>query len=245
VTVVAVIGAGVMGSGIAQSLAVAGSTVHCQDLASEQLAQAAEAVRSGRYGVERSVALAKLSQDDADAALGRLTFTDSLEYAVDGVDLVVEAIPEKLGLKLRLFQELDRLAPARAVLASNSSGHPISALAEVTGRPELVIGWHWASPPVAMRFAEIVVHERTSESTIELVRELAAACGKNPVVVRENPRVWGYVANRIMAAVSREAALVVQEGLATPDEVDRLLMDAYRWPVGPFGLNAGATSGWT
>jgi 3-hydroxybutyryl-CoA dehydrogenase len=241
----AVVGAGVMGSGIAQTLAVAGAEVRCQDVAAGQLEKAAEAVRTGRYGLERSVELGKASQADADAALGRLTFTTSLEEAVAGADLVLEAIPEKLPLKLRLFLELDGLAPADAVLATNSSGFPVSAMAAVTDRPERVIGWHWASPPVAMKLAEIVTHPGTSDETVELVRALAEACGKHPVVVKENPMVWGYVANRVFAAAAREANQIVQEGLATREQVDRLVTDAYRWPAGVFGIAAGASEGWT
>jgi 3-hydroxybutyryl-CoA dehydrogenase len=244
-TIAAVVGAGVMGSGMAQALAVAGVEVRCQDLATDQLEKAATAVRTGRYGVERAVELGKATADEASAALARLSFTTDLAEAVDGADLVLEAIPEKLPLKLQLFLELDRLAPDDAVLATNSSGYPVSAMAAVTGRPDRVIGWHWASPPVAMKLAEIVTHPGTSDETVELVVGLAAACGKHPVVVKENPMVWGYVANRVFSAAVREASQIVAEGLATREQVDRLVTDAYRWPAGVFGIATGAAEGWT
>jgi 3-hydroxybutyryl-CoA dehydrogenase len=244
-TIAAVVGAGVMGSGMAQALAVAGIEVRCQDLVTDQIEKAAAAVRTGRYGVERAVELGKSTADEAAAALARLSFTTDLAEAVDGADLVLEAIPEKLPLKLQLFLELDRLAPDDAVLATNSSGYPVSAMAAVTGRPDRVIGWHWASPPVAMKLAEIVTHPGTSDETVELVVGLAAACGKHPVVVKENPMVWGYVANRVFSAAVREASQIVAEGLATREQVDRLVTDAYRWPAGVFGIATGAAEGWT
>ena len=121
-------------------------------------------------------------------------------------------MPERLDLKIRVFRELDRLAKPTAILASNTSGFPIAALAAATERPERVIGWHWASPPPVMKLAEIVATEQTSQSTIETVVEVARACGKNPVVVKDTAMAWGFVANRVYFAMLREAQRVVDEG---------------------------------
>jgi len=107
-----------------------------------------------------------------------------------------------------------------------------------------VIGWHWASPAFVMKFAEIVVTPETAAATREAVVEAASRCGKHPVVVQDNPMAWGFVANRIYFAMVREATRVVQEGVASQEEVNQLLVDCYRWPVGPFAILKGAGSGW-
>jgi len=241
---IGVIGAGVMGSGIAQVLAQAGNEVRCCDVAEEALEKARANVTSGRYGFEKAVSRGKLERAEADAALARLHFTTDMTATVGDAELVVECVPERLDLKIKIFRELDRLAPAACVLASNSSGFPLAALAAATDRPERVIVWHWASPPVVMKFAEIVVSEATDEKTIETVRACAIGCGKNPVVVKDHPMAWGYVANRVYAAMLTEASRVVAEGVASHEEVNQLMVDCFGWPVGPFAMVKGASSGW-
>jgi 3-hydroxyacyl-CoA dehydrogenase len=232
-----------MGAGIAQVLAVAGHEVRCYDLDAAALERAREAVDSGRFGVRSAVARGKLTDDEATAALARLHFTVDRDDALM-TDLIIEAIPEELDLKLRFWHEVDQLAPQAAIFASNSSGFPIAAIAAVTQRPERVIGWHWASPAPVMKLAEIVRGPDTSDATVETVVRLAANAGKNPVVVRDTTRAWGYVANRIFSAMAREARNVVGEGIATPEQVDQLMIDCFRWPSGPFGMGQGARSGW-
>jgi 3-hydroxybutyryl-CoA dehydrogenase len=240
---IGVIGGGVMGSGIAQVLAVAGHRVWCYDVDDAALERARENVDTGRYGVRSAVERGKLSTADADAALERLTFTIDRDEALQ-TDVVIEAIPERLDLKLRFWHEVDQLAPANALFASNSSGFPIAALAAVTQRPEKMIGWHWASPAPVMRLAEIVRGPDTSDDTVAVIVRLATNAGKNPVVVNDTTRAWGYVANRIYAAMAQEALRVVNEGIATREQVDQLMVDCYRWPTGPFGMTAGARAGW-
>lgn len=241
---IAVIGAGVMGSGIAQVLAQAGNDVHCTDIDDEVIEKARKGVTQGRYGFERAVERGKLDRAEADAALARLDFSTDFEGAVRNAELIIECVPEKLDLKIRVFRDLDRLAPEGAILASNSSGFPLAALAASTDRPKHVIVWHWASPPVVMKFAEIVVSEDTDPQVIERVREVAAGCGKNPVVVKDHPMAWGYVANRVYAAMLTEAGRVVAEGIASHEDVNRLMVDCFGWPVGPFAMVKGAQSGW-
>jgi len=240
---VGVIGAGVMGSGIAQTTATAGIETRCYDPDPAALERATEAVRTGRYGVERGVERGKLSDDEALAALARLHFTDDFDEAADA-DLVIECVPEQLDLKIATFRKLDATAPKGAILASNTSGFSIAAIAAATDRPGQVVGWHWASPPVIMRFAEVVRAPSTDEATVSRVCETATACGKNPIVVNDNPRVWGFVANRVYGAMLQEASQVVAEGMATRDEVNQLMVDAFNWPVGPYGMVQGATKGW-
>ena len=240
---IAVVGAGVMGAGIAQVLAIAGYPVVCHDISDDVLQAARQVVDTGRFGVRSAVERGKLSGEDAEAALGRIDFTADAA-AVHDAAVVIEAIPERLDLKIGLFRDLDRNCAPDTILASNSSGFPIAALAAATDRPDRVVGWHWASPAPVMRFAEIVRGPATSQETVDLVVDLAARAGKNPVVVRDSPMAWGYVANRIYAAMTREANRVVDEGVATREEIDQLMVDCFRWPAGPFGMVRGATSGW-
>jgi len=240
---VGVIGAGVMGSGIAQCLATAGFETRCYDIDAAALERGRINVTTGRYGLERGVERGKLDRESADAALARLAFTDDLEQAA-AADLVVECVPERLDLKIRTFRDLDRLAPDRAVLASNTSGFSIAALAAATDRPGSVVGWHWASPAVVMRFAEIVRTEETLDSAVETVCEAAERCGKNPIVVRDQAMAWGFVANRVYAAMLREAQRVVDDGVADRAAINQLMVDCFNWPVGPFAMVQGATEGW-
>jgi 3-hydroxyacyl-CoA dehydrogenase len=240
---IGVVGAGVMGSGIAQVTATAGYPTVCYDVDGDALARAREHVTTGRYGLERGVEREKLSRQEADAALARLTFSSSFDDA-SMTDLVIEAVPERLGLKVSVFRQLDQAAPPETILASNTSGYPIVALAAATDRPERVIGWHWASPAPVMRFAEIVRTAGTAPATVETVCGVARACGKAPVVVRDADTAWGFVANRVYAAMLVEARRVVAEGVASAEDVDQLMVDCFGWPVGPFGMLQGATSGW-
>ena len=241
---IGVLGAGVMGGGIAQVCALAGDEVVCYDIAPAALDDARAHVTTGHFGLDGAVARAKVTRDAADSALARITFTSSFETAA-ATDLVIEAVPERLELKIRVFRDLDRIAPPETILASNTSGLPIAALAASTDRPDRVIGWHWASPAPVMKLAEIIVTPETSAGTIATVTETATRCGKHPIVVKDNPMQWGFVANRVYFAMVREAQRVVDEGIASRADVDQLLMDCFRWPSGPFGMVAGAGSGWS
>jgi 3-hydroxybutyryl-CoA dehydrogenase len=241
---VAVIGAGVMGAAIGQTLATAGVEVRLMDRSSQQLSEAKRVVVDGRFGWRRAVERKKLTSQQASDAQARMSFTTEMERALEGASMVIEAIPEDLAKKLQLFRQLGRWTQPEAILASNTSGFPIVALAEVAERPERTVGWHWASPAQIRPFAEIIRTSGTESAAIESVKELAKRCGKNPIVITENPQAWGFVANRILMAAIHEARQIANEGLATPEEIDRLVCDAYAWPVGPFGVLSGASEGW-
>jgi 3-hydroxyacyl-CoA dehydrogenase len=240
---IGVIGAGVMGGGIAQSTAAAGYTTVCTDIAADALDVARRDSEEGRFGLAGSVERGKLTADEADQARARITWTGEFEAAAT-CDLVIECVPERLDVKLGVFRDLDAAAPEAAILASNTSGFPIVAMAGATSRPDRVIGWHWASPAFVMKFAEIVVAPGTSDETRAAVCEVATRCGKNPIVVKDNPMAWGFVANRIYGAMLREAARVAEEGVADQAEINQLMVDCFRWPVGPFAMVKGAGSGW-
>ena len=240
----AVIGAGVMGSGIAQTLALAGVTTVCSDVSAAQLEAARAGVTTGRYGYERAVERGRLTRADADAALGRLSFSEDGDAAVRDADLVVEAIPEKLELKIELFSHLDGVAPPHAVLATNTSGLPVIEMAKATSRPHKVIGWHWSSPAPVMKMAEIVVTLATDADTRDSVCGLAERCGKVVVVVKDNPDTWGHVGNRIYAAIGREARKILEEGMTDAEGIDTIMTTGWNWPAGPFGMSRGAREGW-
>lgn len=243
-TRVGVLGAGVMGAGIAQVAATAGYETVCYDVDAGALNRAREITTTGRYGFERGVERGKLTREEAERASERLSFTSDFDEAA-ATDVVIEAIPERLDLKVRVFRDLDRAAAPETILASNTSGFPITALAAATDRPDRVVGWHWASPAPVMRLAEIVRTRDTSDATVDAITRVATACGKNPVVVRDAPNAWGFVANRVYFAMIAEAQRVVAAGIATEEQVDRLMMDCFNWPAGPFGMVKGAGSGWS
>jgi 3-hydroxybutyryl-CoA dehydrogenase len=241
---IAVMGAGVMGAGIAQVMAIAGHEVVGYDTSGEVLAQARGGIATGRFGIRGAVERGKLTEEQAEAALARVTFTGDVGAVADA-DVVIEAVPERLDLKIEVFRDLDRRCSPATILASNSSGFPIQALAAATDRADRVIGWHWASPAPVMKLAEIVRGPRTSDETVAVIERLAAAAGKNPVVVKDTATSWGYVANRVYGAMIREAQRVVEEGIADRAEIDQLMTDCFRWPAGPFGMVRGAGSGWS
>ena len=240
---IGVIGSGVMGSGIAQVMAVAGHAVVAFDLDPDVVDAAPELVASGRFGIQGAVARGKLTQAEGEEALARIDFTTDRDAAA-AVDVIIEAIPERLDLKIQLFRDLDKECPDHTILASNSSGYPVQALAVATDRADRVIGWHWASPPPVMRLAEIVRAPQTSDETTDTICRLAAAAGKNPVVIKDSAMNWGYVTNRVYGAMIREANAVVAEGIATREDIDQLMVDCFRWPSGPYGMVSGATTGW-
>jgi 3-hydroxybutyryl-CoA dehydrogenase len=238
-----VVGAGIMGSGIAQSLATAGLDVICVDVSAEALDRARQTILDGRFGLRRAFQRGRLTEPVQSVA-SRIEFAADLGHALGGADLVIEAVPEDIGLKVRLFRQLDTLAPADCLLVSNTSGFPIAALAAASDRPGQVLGWHWASPPPVMRLAEIVTHDLADTGAIERLTELAKACGKRPVLVRDQPRAWGFVANRVYFAMIAEARRVVQEGVVTEAELDQLMVDCFNWPVGPLAMVDSAHAGW-
>ncbi len=240
---IGVIGAGVMGGGIAQCCAAAGFDTVCTDVAQSALEAAHKDALEGRFGLAGAALRGKLSAADADAARARIRWTPRFEEAA-ACDLVIECVPERLDTKLQLFRQLDAAAGPGAILASNTSGFPIAAMAGATTRPERVIGWHWASPAYVMKFAEIVVTAATAPAVTRTLEDVARRCGKNPVVVKDQPMSWGFVANRVYGAMLREAARVVEEGVATHEQVNQLMVDCFRWPVGPFAMLKGAGSGW-
>jgi 3-hydroxyacyl-CoA dehydrogenase len=242
---VGVIGGGVMGSGIAQALAVGGCTVTVRDLNEQLIEKAKSTIVDGRYGLKRGVERGKTTQEAADAALGRLSFTTSPDD-LKGVDLIVEAVPEDMDLKKKVFAELDGIATPDTIFASNTSGLAISEINKAVSeeRRSRFIGMHWFSPAPVMKLVELVYAADTAEETIQALESLCQRVGKASVRVKDAPGRYGFIANRIYFAAVREAQKVLEEGIATPEDINKAMVFGFNWPVGPLAMVEGATKGW-
>jgi len=225
----AVIGAGQMGNGIAHVFALSGHAVTMIDVSREALAK-------GRATIEKNLArqVQKGGVDAAarDAALARITESESLE-AVRDCDLVVEAASENAELKFRLFADLDRLAPAGAILASNTSSISITEIAARTRRPAQVIGMHFMNPVPVMQLVEIIRGLATSDATTAATVELARRLGKTPVEVNDFP---GFVSNRVLMPMINEAVYCLMEGVGTAEAIDTVMKLGMNHPMGPLAL---------
>jgi 3-hydroxyacyl-CoA dehydrogenase len=243
IKLIGVMGGGVMGGGIAQSCAVGGFTVRVRDLTDELNEKTRTTIIEGRFGLRGSVERQKLTQQQVDDALGRLSFTTHVGELRDA-DLIIEAVPEELELKKKVFAELDSLVKPEAVFASNTSGFAISDLSQAVARKERFIGMHWFSPAFIMRLVELVCAPETGEETIRLLEEVGSKLGKETIRVKDAPGAYGFVANRIYFAAVAEARKVMEEGIASVDDINKAMRFGYNWPAGPLEMVAGARKGW-
>lgn len=226
-----VVGAGTMGAQIAMVAALAGYATSATDLTDAAL-ERAEAQLRGR--LERDVAKGRRTREDVDAAFARLSFTTDLDSAASDADLVIEAAVEKLEIKRELFARLDELTPPHAILTTNSSAIMSSQLADATQRPDRVANMHFFNPALVMRCVEVVRSPATSDATVEAVVGLARRLGKEPVVLAKE--IPGFVANRILGAVRDEAIFLLEQGVASVEDIDTACRTALGYPMGPFEL---------
>lgn len=226
---VGVVGAGTMGSGIAHVFARAGIPVFLCDVSAGQLERAQASIRTN---LAREVKKQKLTEQAAEAALSRIRWTTDRSLLRE-VGLAVEAATERFELKRQIFEELDGLLPAEAILASNTSSISITRLAGVTRRPAQVIGMHFFNPVPVMALVEIIRGLQTSQATFDTVKQLALALGKTPVEVNDAP---GFVSNRVLMPLINEAAYAVMEGVATAEAVDQVFQLGMAHPMGPLTL---------
>jgi 3-hydroxybutyryl-CoA dehydrogenase len=223
----AVIGAGLMGSGIAQVSAQAGWDVVLRDVTGEALTRGTDGIKAS---FDKFVSKGKLDAADAAAALARITTTTDLDAAADA-DVVVEAVFEKIEVKQELFGRLDVLVKDETILASNTSAIPITKIAAATGRPERVVGTHFFSPVPMMALCELVRGHRTSDETLAAAREFAESVGKTCVVV--NRDVAGFVTTRLISALVVEAAKLQESGVATAEDIDTACKLGFGHAMGP------------
>ena len=225
-TQVVVLGAGTMGAGIAQCLADHGRDVTLTDIDPAALERARQRIATSRGTLETAGLQTAAASTEGDR---RLTTSTDLGESVAGADLVIEAVPENIELKCEVFAELDRLAPPHTALVSNTSGLSITTLGQATRRPEQVAGFHWWNPAELVPLVEVTSGEDTDPQLIEQLLELAVELGKQPIHVRRD--VPGFVGNRLQFAVFREALHLVEEGVVSPEDLDRAMTGGpgFRW----------------
>lgn len=224
---VAVVGAGLMGSGIAQVAAQAGWDVVLRDVSDDALARGLSGIETS-YG--KFVEKGRLTGQDAEAALARITTTTDLDAAADA-DIVVEAVFESLEVKAQVFAELDRICADRTVLASNTSAIPITKIAATTRRPDKVVGTHFFSPVPMMQLCELVRGYKTSDETLAAARAFAEGVGKTCIVV--NRDVAGFVTTRLISALVVEAVRLYESGVATAEDIDTACRLGFGHAMGP------------
>jgi 3-hydroxybutyryl-CoA dehydrogenase len=230
VTRITVLGAGTMGHGIAHAAIAGGYETRMYDVSEA-------AVAKGRASIEqivkKGVELGKVSASDAGAALRRLSTTTSLAEALHDADMVIEAAPEKIDLKLSLFAEIERLAPATAVIASNTSALSITEMAGSLDNPARVAGMHFFNPVHKMKLIEIVQALESAPTTLEAIESVSKRMGKETVLVRESP---GFITTRVNASIGNEAFYMLMEGVASARDIDKALKLGLNHPMGPFEL---------
>jgi 3-hydroxybutyryl-CoA dehydrogenase len=229
---VTVVGAGTMGSQIALQTALAGRyRVTLVDPVPGQLDRARA---QNRRLVDRSVEKGRLTKEQADQALGRITDSDDLDAAAKGADLVIEAVIEEFDTKKSVFTALGKAARQDAILASNSSTIAISRLADLTGNPARCCNMHFFHPVTVMQLCEVVKGPKTSDATVAAATEFVRGIDRTPVVL--NKEIWGFIVNRILFAASEEAMHLLEGGYASAEDIDIAVQKGLNWPMGPFHL---------
>lgn len=227
---IAVIGAGTMGHGIAQVAAQAGYSVALHDINDELVSRALRRIEDNlKKGVERG----KVTEDDMQSALSRIRVTTDVADAAQSADLVIEAVLEKLDAKRELFAMLDKRCSAETILATNTSSLSIAAIASATSRRDRVIGMHFFNPVHIMKLIEVVVSDETSEQTLQSVLEVAARMGKEAITVKDFP---GFATSRLGVALGLEAMRMLEQGVASAEDIDKAMVLGYNHPMGPLRL---------
>ncbi|PEI98827.1 3-hydroxybutyryl-CoA dehydrogenase [Bacillus toyonensis] len=226
---IVVIGAGQMGSGIAQVCAMAGYDVKIQDLKQEQLDRGLAIITKN---LVRQVEKGRMKEEEKEETLNRLTVTLDLD-CVKEADLVIEAAVEKMDIKKKIFADLDEIAPDHTILATNTSSLPITEIAAVTKRPEKVIGMHFMNPVPVMKLVEIIRGLATDDAVYETIEDITKKIGKVPVEVNDFP---GFVSNRILLPMINEAIYTLYEGVATKEAIDEVMKLGMNHPMGPLTL---------
>ncbi|HYR44363.1 MAG TPA: 3-hydroxyacyl-CoA dehydrogenase [Terriglobia bacterium] len=230
ISTIAVIGAGIMGRGIAHVAALGGFNTVLNDLAGDLLEHAQNRIRQD---LQKAVEIAKITKAEMDAALGRLILETKMEHAAEKADLVIEAVPEKIELKLSIFGRLDQVCAPNTILATNTSALSITELAAATKRPQHFIGMHFFNPVHKMKLVEIIRGLETDDDTLAAAEEVSRRMGKETVEVKESP---GFVTSRINALIGNEAFYMLQEGIASARDIDKALKLGLNQPMGPFEM---------
>ena len=224
-----VLGAGTMGAGIVQAFAQKGYEVIVRDIKDEFVERGIAGINKG---LSKQVAKGKMTEEIKEEILSRISGTTDMKLAAD-CDLVVEAAIENMKIKKEIFAELDKICKPEAILASNTSSLSITEVASATSRPDKVIGMHFFNPAPVMKLVEIIRGMATSQETFDAVKEVSLAIGKEPVEVKEAP---GFVVNRILIPMINEASFILQEGIASVEDIDTAMKYGANHPMGPLAL---------
>jgi len=230
VKTVAVIGAGIMGRGIAHVAALGGYRTILEDILPASLRKAESEIRSN---LDKGVELGKLERSAAEAAFSRIQLVGNVEEAAREADLVIEAVPEEMESKIEIFTLLDKICRPGTILASNTSSLSVTEIASVTYRPRKCVGMHFFNPVHKMRLLEVVRALETDDDTIAAATEVGRRMGKEVVVIKESP---GFITSRINAMIGNEAFYMLQEGIASAEDIDKALKLGLNHPMGPFEL---------
>jgi len=227
---ICVLGAGLMGSGITQVAAEAGCEVTMRDIEDRFVQGGLNTIKKN---YERAIAKGKMTQEQVEGVFSRIKGVVDLAVAVKSADVVIEAVVENMDLKKQVYKELDQLCVKEAILASNTSGLSITEIASATKRPGKVIGMHFFNPVPVMKLVEIIKGQSTAEETFNVIKTLAEKMGKTPIAVNEAP---GFAVNRILVPMINEAIFVLQEGIASAEDIDKGMMLGANHPIGPLAL---------
>ncbi len=227
---IAVIGAGTMGAGIAQTCAAAGFQVAMRDIDQKFVDGGFRRIRDP---LMKRVEKGKMVQAEVDAIVSKVHGTVDLTEALSGAQVVIEAVFEKMEIKREIYAEMDRIAPPDVVFASNTSSLSITEMANVTKRADRVVGMHFFNPAPVMKLVEVIRGSETSDATVALVKDLCVRLGKEAVEVKESP---GFVVNRLLVPMMNEAFNLLQEGIASPEDIDKAMKLGTNMPMGPFEL---------
>ncbi|HEX9118909.1 MAG TPA: 3-hydroxyacyl-CoA dehydrogenase NAD-binding domain-containing protein [Terriglobales bacterium] len=230
VRTVAVIGAGIMGRGIAHAAALGGYRTILEDILPSALRRAGDEIRAN---LDKAVELGKVTAGEAQEAMGRMEYAGAVDEAARAADLVIEAVPEEMESKIEIFTLLDKICRPETILASNTSSLSITEIASVTYRPKKCVGMHFFNPVHKMKLLEIVRALETGDDTLAIAVEVGRRMKKEVVVIKESP---GFITSRINAMIGNEAFYMLQEGIASAEDIDKALKMGLNHPMGPFEL---------
>lgn len=242
---IGIVGGGVMGGGIAQVHAAAGYRVTIRDISEQIIEDTRHALVEGKWGVKRAVEKGKMGFDTAVQVIENVGYTTKVEDLAD-CDLIIEAVPEKLDIKQKVFAELDKVVKPEAIFTSNTSGIVIQEIAEPVSdqRKTLFVGMHFSNPVPVMTMCEVITTPQATQETIDTVVGVANAAKRAVCMVKDTPGTRGFILNRVFAAAAREGRKIVEDGIATPEDVDKAMITGRNWPTGFFGTRGGIGKQW-
>jgi 3-hydroxybutyryl-CoA dehydrogenase len=242
---IGVVGGGVMGGGIAQVHAAAGYRVTIRDISEQAIEDSRQSIVEGKWGVKRAVEKGKMGFDAAAQVIDLVSYTTNVEDLAD-CDMIIEAVPENLELKQQVFEELDGIVKPEAIFTSNTSGIVIQEIAERVSdrRKTQFVGMHFSNPVPVMSMCEVITTPQSTRETIDSVVAVAQAAKRAVCMVKDTPGTRGFILNRVFAAAAREARKIVEDGIATEEDVDKAMITGRNWPAGFFGNRGGIGKQW-